>query len=51
MFFSSLKYVPEFFPGAGFKRQAKEWHKSVSAMPVLPYKYVKDSLVRIELAL
>ncbi|KAJ7258206.1 cytochrome P450 [Mycena rebaudengoi] len=39
-----LKYVPGFFPGAGFKRQAKEWHKSVSAMPVLPYEYVKDSL-------
>ncbi|KAJ7258207.1 cytochrome P450 [Mycena rebaudengoi] len=43
-----LKYVPEFFPGAGFKRQAKEWHKSVSAMPVLPYKYVKDSLDSVD---
>ncbi|EKM54971.1 uncharacterized protein PHACADRAFT_142788 [Phanerochaete carnosa HHB-10118-sp] len=25
-----LKYIPEWFPGAGFKRQAREWRKDVS---------------------
>ncbi|KAJ7509506.1 cytochrome P450 [Mycena galericulata] len=39
-----LKYVPEFFPGAGFKKQAREWSKSVSAMPEVPYAFVKRSL-------
>ncbi|KAJ7243024.1 cytochrome P450 [Mycena rebaudengoi] len=39
-----LKHMPDFLPGAGFKRQAKDWYKTVSAMPVLPYQFVKDSL-------
>ncbi|KAJ7088955.1 cytochrome P450 [Mycena epipterygia] len=39
-----LKYVPEFFPGAGFKMQAREWRKIVSAMPEVPYNFVKKSL-------
>ncbi|KAJ6566541.1 cytochrome P450 [Mycena capillaripes] len=39
-----LKYVPDFFPGAGFKRDARAWRKSVSAMPEVPYNFVKRSL-------
>ncbi|KAJ6626137.1 cytochrome P450 [Mycena sp. CBHHK59/15] len=42
--FPILRYVPDWFPGAGFKRQAKEWYNVVSAMPILPYQFVKDSL-------
>ncbi|KAJ7020856.1 cytochrome P450 [Mycena alexandri] len=38
-----LKYVPEFLPGAGFKRQAREWYKVVDAMPHVPYNFVKES--------
>lgn len=40
-----MKYVPDFLPGAGFKRQAKLWRKTVSAMRELPFQFVKDSLV------
>ncbi|KAJ7243050.1 cytochrome P450 [Mycena rebaudengoi] len=40
-----LKYAPDFLPGAGFKIQAKEWRKSVSAMPVLPFRFAKNSVV------
>ncbi|KAJ7247028.1 hypothetical protein C8J57DRAFT_1081147, partial [Mycena rebaudengoi] len=40
-----LKYLPDFFPGVGFKRQAKEWYQTVSVMPEIPFQYVKDSLV------
>ncbi|KAJ7258216.1 cytochrome P450 [Mycena rebaudengoi] len=43
-FLPFLKYVPGFLPGAGFKRQVKEWNKNVSAMPILPFNFVKDSL-------
>ncbi|KAK7049828.1 hypothetical protein VNI00_005258 [Paramarasmius palmivorus] len=39
-----LKYVPDWFPGAGFKRQAKEWNKTVSAMPQLPMDFVRRSI-------
>ncbi|KAJ7781981.1 cytochrome P450 [Mycena maculata] len=42
--FPFLKYVPEFFPGASFKREAREWNKAVSAMLEVPYAFVKASL-------
>ncbi|KAJ6457811.1 cytochrome P450 [Mycena vitilis] len=38
-----LKYVPEWFPGAGFKKQARNWAKAVDAMPVVPYGFVKKA--------
>ncbi|KAJ7648773.1 cytochrome P450, partial [Mycena polygramma] len=38
-----LKYIPESFPGAGFKRQAREWAEAVDAMPIVPYEFVKTS--------
>ncbi|KAK7039658.1 cytochrome p450 [Favolaschia claudopus] len=38
-----LKYVPEFFPGAGFKKQAREWSSVVDSMPDLPYDFVKKA--------
>ncbi|KAF5333831.1 hypothetical protein D9758_017428 [Tetrapyrgos nigripes] len=41
-----LKYVPEWFPGAGFKRQAKEWCKDASAMPILAFDFVKDAMAK-----
>ncbi|KAK7039665.1 cytochrome p450 [Favolaschia claudopus] len=40
-----LKYVPEFFPGAGFKKQAREWFSVVDAMPDVPYDFVKKARV------
>ncbi|KAJ7857906.1 cytochrome P450 [Mycena leptocephala] len=33
----ALKYVPEWFPGAGFKRTAKEWRKMSQLMIDLPF--------------
>jgi hypothetical protein len=38
--------VPEFFPGASFKKQAREWFKVVDAMPHVPYDFVKKARVR-----
>lgn len=31
-----LKYVPDWFPGAGFKRKAKEWRALMYAMRDIP---------------
>jgi len=41
-----LKYLPIWFPGAGFKRQAEQWKKTVDAMYELPFNEVKAALRR-----
>lgn len=43
----SVKYVPEWFPGAGFQTQAKEWSKQVTTMVDMPFEVVKQQIVRI----
>ncbi|EIM91747.1 cytochrome P450 [Stereum hirsutum FP-91666 SS1] len=43
--FPQLKYLPEWFPGAGFKCKAREWRKTMVQVRDEPYKYVSD-LVR-----
>ena len=43
--FPILKYVPEWMPGAGFKRKAKEWKKLALAMLENPYKDAKIRIV------
>jgi len=40
--FPSLKCVPEWMPGAGFKKKAKEWRKLSQAMINVPYLMVKE---------
>jgi hypothetical protein len=40
-----VKYLPEWFPGAGFKRKAKAWRKRVLDMPTKPFQFVKKELV------
>lgn len=40
----SLAKVPEWFPGAGFKRMAREWHATLEEMASAPYKFVKDQM-------
>ncbi|KAG1876583.1 cytochrome P450 [Suillus subalutaceus] len=39
-----LANVPEWFPGAGFKRLAREWSKTRENMAAIPYKFVKDQM-------
>ncbi|KAF8558813.1 cytochrome P450 [Imleria badia] len=40
----SLAYVPDWFPGAGFKIKAKEWRATLEEMVQKPYQYVKDQM-------
>ncbi|KAJ7751121.1 cytochrome P450, partial [Mycena metata] len=35
--FAILKHVPDWFPSASFKRQAKEWRKTAHAAPNVPF--------------
>ncbi|KAG1844263.1 cytochrome P450 [Suillus tomentosus] len=41
----SLAKVPAWFPGAGFKRIAREWHETLEEMVSAPHKLVKDQMV------
>ncbi|KAG2119059.1 cytochrome P450 [Suillus discolor] len=36
--------VPEWFPGAGFKRLAREWHDDFEELISAPYKFVVDQM-------
>lgn len=40
-----LKYVPEWVPGAGFKKKAREWRDSATLMREAPYKAATDMRV------
>ncbi|KII84568.1 hypothetical protein PLICRDRAFT_117453 [Plicaturopsis crispa FD-325 SS-3] len=42
--FSFLKYVPEWMPGAGFQRKAREWHAVADDMYNKPYDTAKQLL-------
>lgn len=40
-----LKHVPSWFPGAGFKRQARQWSKTISAARNTAYDATLDAFV------
>ncbi|KAK1226584.1 hypothetical protein PQX77_010424 [Marasmius sp. AFHP31] len=42
--FPALRYVPSWFPGAGFKRKAKEWRKLYNRMNTEPFEMVKKQM-------
>jgi hypothetical protein len=41
----SLKYVPEWFPGAGFQKKAKIWKKYARTMVEAPFAATKQNIV------
>ena len=40
-----VKYVPEWFPGANFKRLARKWRASTQDVVELPWAAFKDKYV------
>ena len=44
--FPMLKFVPSWFPGAGFQTKAAHWREINKAMIDNPFRYVKEQLVR-----
>ena len=40
-----LKYIPEWFPGAGFQRKAKTWKKYARTMVEAPFAAAKQNIV------
>ncbi|RXW22022.1 hypothetical protein EST38_g3854 [Candolleomyces aberdarensis] len=45
--FPIMKYIPAWFPGASFKRKAREWYKMTRAMVEVPYADAKRRIVGI----
>lgn len=43
----TVKYVPDWFPGAGFKRQAKKWRVLAMDMVEKPFEHTKRDMVRV----
>ena len=44
-FFPILKYVPSWFPGAGFQKKAIHWRELNAIMTEKPFRYVEEQLV------
>ena len=42
-----LKYVPSWFPGAGFQKKASRWKEVNNIMAERPFRYVKEQLVQV----
>jgi hypothetical protein len=40
-----LKYVPSWFPGAGFKKKAAYWARINTALAEKPFRYVQEQFV------
>ncbi|ESK83209.1 cytochrome p450 [Moniliophthora roreri MCA 2997] len=41
-----LKYIPDWFPGAAFKRKAKEWRKLYENMATIPFEVTKNGMFK-----
>ncbi|KAF9227082.1 cytochrome P450 [Gyrodon lividus] len=41
-----LRYLPEWFPGAGFQRDAKRWRKMVNDTATKPHEFVLEHLAK-----
>ena len=44
--FPVLKYVPSWFPGAGFQKKAAHWRELNKTLIEKPFRYAKEQLVR-----
>ena len=45
--FPMLKYVPSWFPGAGFQKKAARWRGLNKALTENPFYYAKEQLVGV----
>ena len=47
--FPILKYVPSWFPGAGFQKKAARWKEAINTMAEKPFRHVQEELVQIHI--
>ena len=46
-FLTILKYVPSWFPGAGFQRKAAYWKEVTNTLVEKPFRHVQEQLVQV----
>ena len=46
--FPILKYVPSWFPGAGFQKKAARWKEATNSMADNPFLHVQEQLVQVQ---
>ena len=46
--FPILKYVPSWFPGAGFHKEAANVRKATNTMAEKPFRHVQEQLVQVQ---
>ena len=46
-FLPILKYVPSWFPGAGFQKKAAYWKEALNTMAEKPFRHVQEQLVQV----
>ena len=44
--FPMLKYIPSWFPGAGFQKKAARWREATDTMVEKPFRLVQEQLVQ-----
>lgn len=42
---SSVRYIPSWFPGAGWKRKGEAYRANMDQMVAVPHQFVKDQMV------
>ena len=45
--FPVLKYIPSWFPGAGFQKKAARWKEVTHIMAEKPFSHVQEQLVQL----
>jgi cytochrome P450 len=45
--FPALQYLPEGFPGAGFKTTARRWRQSIQTSAMVPYRFVQRQMAAL----
>ena len=46
-YFPILKYVPSWFPGAGFQKKAERVREATNTITEKPFRHVQEQLVRV----
>jgi len=42
-----VRYIPEWFPGGGFKKITREWGSNFHSAVEKPFMYVKEEMVNM----
>ena len=43
----SVEHFPEWLPGMGFKKMAREWRKTTENLTDVPHRFVEKQMVRV----